>query len=61
MPLVPFSLTTDYLHATAEAYDVSINYLVTGDEWFPSLRRLKKRDAEKILDEIEILKPEIEF
>ena len=42
-------------------YDVSINYLVTGNKWFPSLRRLKRRDAEKILDEIEILKPEIEL
>ena len=48
------------LIAVSEAYDVSINYLVTGDELFPSLHRLKKRDAEKILNEIEMLKPEIE-
>ena len=53
--------TMEELIAISEAYDVSINYLVTGDEWFPSLRRLKKRDAEKILNEIEELKPEVEF
>ena len=53
--------TMDELVAISEVYDVSINYLVTGDEWFPSLRQLKKRDAEKILAEIEMLKPEIEF
>lgn len=53
--------TMEELIAISEAYDVSINYLVNGDEWFPSLRRLKKRDAERILDEIEELKPEIEF
>ncbi len=53
--------TMDELVAISEAYDISINYLVTGDEWFPSLRRLKKRDAEKILNEIEDLKPEIEY
>ena len=44
------------LIAISEAYDVSINYLVTGDECFPSLHRLKKRDAKKILNEIEMLK-----
>ena len=53
--------TMEELIAVSEAYDVSINYLVTGDELFPSLHRLKKRDAEKILNEIEMLKPEIEL
>ena len=53
--------TMEELIAISEAYDVSINYLVTGDELFPSLRRLKKRDAEKVLNEIEMLKPEIEL
>ena len=53
--------TLEELVAISEAYDVSINYLVTGDEMFPSLRTLKKRDARKILDEIENLKPEIEI
>ncbi|MBQ6400204.1 MAG: hypothetical protein IJI21_08820 [Clostridia bacterium] len=53
--------TMEELIAISEAYDVSINYLVTGDEMFPSLHLLKKRDAQKILDEIEMLKPEIEI
>jgi len=53
--------TMEELIAISEAYDVSINYLVTGDELFPSLRSLKKRDAQKILDEIEMLKQEIEI
>lgn len=53
--------TMEELIAISEAYDVSINYLVTGDEWFPSLHRLKKRDAEKIMNEIEELKPEVEL
>ena len=34
---------------------------ITGDEWFPSLHRLKKRDAERVLNEIEMLKPEVEL
>lgn len=49
------------LIAISEAYDVSINYLLTGDELFPSLHQLKKKDAEKILEEIEDLMPEIEY
>ena len=49
--------TMDELIAISEAYDVSINYLATGDQMFPSLRSLKKRDAERILDKIENLKP----
>ena len=53
--------TMEELVAISEAYDVSINYLVTGDELFPSLRQLKKRDAQRILNEIEELKPEIEI
>ena len=53
--------TMEELIAISEAYDVSINYLVTGDEWFPSLHRLKKRDAERVLNEIEMLKPEVEL
>ena len=53
--------TMDELVTISEAYDVSINYLVTGDEWFPSLHQLKKRDAEKIMNEIEELKPEVEL
>ena len=53
--------TMEELIAISEAYDVSINYLVTGDEWFPSLHRLKQRDAERVLNEIEELKPEVEL
>ena len=53
--------TMEELIAISEAYDVSINYLVSGDELFPSLHRLKKKDAEKILNEIEELKPEVEL
>lgn len=48
------------LVAISEAYDVSINFLLTGDEMFPSLHQLKKKDAKRIMDEIEDLKPEIE-
>lgn len=55
------SPTMEELIAISEAYDVSINYLVKGDEWFPSLRRLKKKDAKRILNEIEKLKPELEI
>ncbi len=53
--------TLDELVAISEAYDVSINYLLAGDEMFPSLRQLKKKDADRILEEIEGLKPEIEW
>ncbi len=37
------------LVAMSEAYDVSINYLLVGDEMLPSLRQLKK-DADRILE-----------
>ncbi len=53
--------TLDELVAISEAYDVSINYLLVGDEMFPSLRQLKKKDVDRILEEIEGLKPEIEY
>lgn len=49
--------TLDELIKISEAYDVSINYLLTGDELFPSLHRLKKKEAEKILTTIEDLRP----
>ncbi len=52
--------TVDELVAISEAYNVSINYLLTGDELFPSLHQLKKEDANRILEKIEDLKPEIE-
>ena len=53
--------TMEELIAISESYDVSINYLVNGDELFPSLHRLKKTDIKRILDEIEDLKPEVEI
>ncbi len=43
--------TMDELIAISEAYDVSINYLLAGDKMFPSLRQLKKKDADRILEE----------
>ena len=46
----------DELVKISEAYDVSINYLLTGDEMFPSLHGLKKKEAEYILKEIEKLR-----
>ncbi|HBA47886.1 MAG TPA: hypothetical protein DCZ91_08830 [Lachnospiraceae bacterium] len=48
--------TMDELIKISEAYDVSINYLLTGDEMFPGLRRLGKKEAEKILQAIEELR-----
>lgn len=50
--------TMDELIKISEAYDVSINYLLTGDEMFPSLHRLKKKEAENILRTIEELRPD---
>ena len=41
-------------------YDVSINYLLTGDEMYPSLHRIPKKDAERLMEEIEELRPEPE-
>lgn len=49
--------TMDELVAISEAYDVSINYLLVGDEMFPSLWQLEKKDADRIMKEIEGLKP----
>ena len=50
--------TMNELVKISEVYDVSINYLLTGDGMFPSLHRLKKKEAEKILREIEELRPD---
>ena len=41
-------------------YDVSINYLLSGDEMFPSLHNIDERKAEEILNQIEELKPKPE-
>ena len=45
--------TPEELLIISEGFNVSINYLMTGDELFPSLHGLKKKDARRILDEIE--------
>ena len=50
--------TMDELIKISEAYDVSINYLLTGDEMYPSLHRLEKKEAENILRAIEELRPD---
>ena len=42
-------------------YDVSINYLLTGDEMYPSLHQIPKKDAKRLLDEIEELRPKPEW
>lgn len=52
--------TMDELVQISEAFDVSINYLLTGDELFPSLHRVEKKKAEDILRMIEDLRPEPE-
>ncbi len=52
--------TMDELVQISEAFDVSINYLLTGDELFPSLHRVEKKKAEDILRMIEDLRPESE-
>ena len=52
--------TLEELVALSEAFDVSVNYLVTGDELFPSLHRIPEKDAKRILNEIEDLRPEID-
>ncbi len=44
----------------SEDYDVSINYLLTGDEMSPSLHRVPKKDAERLMAEIEELRTEPE-
>lgn len=51
--------TMEELIAISEAYDVSINYLVNGDELFPSLHSLDEKDTERILEEIEELKGQV--
>ena len=50
--------TMDELVKISEAFDVSINYLLTGDEMFPSLHMLDKEEAGNILGTIEELRPE---
>jgi hypothetical protein len=52
--------TVEELLAISETYDVSINYLLTGDELFPSLHRIPKKDQKRLLAEIEDLKQKIE-
>lgn len=52
--------TMDELIKISETYDVSINYLLTGDEMFPSLHRLKKKEAADILRRIDELRTERE-
>ena len=48
--------TVEDLVAISEDYDVSINYLIAGDELFPSLHQVSDKDA--ILKRIEELKAE---
>lgn len=50
--------TMDELIKISEAYDVSINYLLTGDTMFPSLHRLEKKEADNMIKAIEQLKLE---
>lgn len=52
--------TVDELVAISEAFDVSINYLLTGDELFPSLHHIPTKDQKRLLAEIKNLKPENE-
>ena len=42
--------TPEELLIILEGFNVSINYLMTGDELFPSIHGLKKKDAQRILD-----------
>ena len=53
--------TVEELVAISEAYDVSINYLLTGDELFPSLHRIPMKDQKRLLEDIADLKPEVEI
>ena len=53
--------TVDELVAISEAFDVSINFLLTGDELFLSLHQIPKKEQKRLLQEIEDLKPEIEI
>ena len=49
--------TPEELIIISEGFNVSINYLLTGDEMFPSLHGLKKKDVTRIMREIEDSKP----
>ena len=42
----------------SEDYDVSINYLLTGDELYPNLHKIPQKDVQRLMDEIENLRPE---
>lgn len=53
--------TVDELVTISEAFDVSINYLLTGDELFPSLHQIPEKEQKRLLQEIEDLKPEVEI
>ena len=50
--------TIEELIQISSDYDVSINFLLTGDKMFPSLHQLPKKEAKRLLDEIEELRPE---
>ena len=50
--------TIEELIQISSDYDVCINFLLTGDEMFPSLHQLPKKEAKRLLDEIEELRPE---
>ena len=50
--------TPEELLIISKGFDVSINYLMTGDELFPSLHGLKKNDVRRLLEEIEEMKPD---
>lgn len=53
--------TIEELIQISSDYDVSINYLLTGDEMYPSLHQIPGKDAQRLLDEIEKLRPEPEW
>ena len=53
--------TMEELIQISEDYDVSINFLMTGDELFPSLHRINESDADRILNELDELRPEPEI
>ena len=40
--------TVEELIQISTDYDVSINYLLTGDEMFPSLHQISKKDAQRL-------------
>ena len=47
--------TVEEMVEISEAYDVSLNYLLTGDELFPSIHRIPMKDQKRLLEEIEDL------